>query len=272
MSFPPSSTRRAGNDRADPDRSRPGGIRVVLVSLAASVLLHLLLVGVYQYFVGRLDAPVGPLDPPEVVTQPEGLRVVELPDLPEPAPDPEAAEPLDEDPEDEPEPEETEPDADVAEGTDEADEAAEDGPTVAEILRGSEEGDARIWRPVAPERTALTPEERARLRLRGRVDALSDSLLAEEERLRSVTDWTFTDEDGNRWGISPGRIHLGDTSVPLPFGFSAPPSVDDIGRSEWERIRQGAEREAVRESWRERAEAIRERRDAERADSADADH
>lgn len=269
MSFPPSSTRRAGNDRASSDRSRPGGIRVVLVSLVASVLLHLLAVGVYQFFVGRLDAPVTLLDAPEVVTQPEGLRVVELPDLPEPVPDPEAAEPLEEQPEDEPEPEEPEPEADAAAETDET---PEEGPTVAEILRGSESGDARIWRPVAPERTALTPQQRARLRLRGRVDALSDSLLAEEERLRSVTDWTFTDEDGNRWGISPGRLHLGDTSVPLPFGFSAPPSVDDIGRSEWERIRRGAQREAVRESWRERAEAIRERRDAERADSTGTDN
>lgn len=270
MSFPPSSTRRAGNDRASSDRSRPGRIRVVLVSLAASVLFHVLAVGVYQYFVGRLDAPVTPLDAPEVVTQPEGLRVVELPDLPEPVPDPEAAEPLEAEPEDEPETEPTEPEASAE--AEETDETAEDRPTVAEILRGSEGGDARIWRPVAPERTALTPEQRARLRLRGRVDALSDSLLAEEERLRSVTDWTFTDEDGNRWGISPGRIHLGDTSIPLPFGFSAPPSVDDIGRSEWERIRQGAQREAVRESWRERAEAIRERRDAERADSTGTDN
>lgn len=270
MSFPPPSP-RAGNDRAPSDRSRPGGIRVVLVSLAASVLLHLLAVGVYQYFVGGLEAPVGPFDPPEVVTQPEGLRVVEVPDLPEPSPDPEAAEPLEE-AEDEPETVETEEEADAAAEAEDADEPAEDRPTVAEILRGSEGGDARIWRPVAPERTALTPEQRARLRLRGRVDALSDSLLAEEERLRSVTDWTFTDEEGNRWGISPGRIHLGDTSLPLPFGFSAPPSVDDIGRSEWERIRQGAQREAVRESWRERAEAIRERRDAERADSIGTDN
>lgn len=224
---------------------------------------------VYQSLVGSATAPAPRVPPPEAVSQPEGLEVVVLPDLPEPEPEPEVAEPLEDEPDVEPEPEEDAESDAPAEPATERPDAAEDRPTVAEMLRVPESGDARVWRPIAPERTALTPEQRARLRLRGRIDALADSLLTEEERIRAATDWTFTDDEGNRWGISPGRLHLGDVSIPLPFSFSAPPSVDDLGRADWDEIRRGAESQAVRESWRERAEAIRERRDAERADTSD---
>ena len=34
---------------------------------------------------------------------------------------------------------------------------------------------------------------------------------------RRARDWTF-ERDGERWGISPDGIHLGDVTIPLPIG------------------------------------------------------
>ena len=80
-------------------------------------------------------------------------------------------------------------------------------------------------------------------------------------------DWTYTDDDGKRWGVSPGRIHLGDITLPLPFGFgTAVGKRDEVNDLLWqwdELYRQGVRAE-VAETWRDRAEAIRMRRDRER--------
>ena len=81
-------------------------------------------------------------------------------------------------------------------------------------------------------------------------------------------DWTRTDEDGKRWGVSPGKIHLGDVTIPFPYSFSAPPANrDQVGRRvwEWDEIESGAVAGAVRANWKDRAAAIRARKEAERA-------
>jgi hypothetical protein len=83
-----------------------------------------------------------------------------------------------------------------------------------------------------------------------------------------ATDWTYTDEEGRRWGLSPGRLHLGDFSIPLPFSFQLPPGRRDevmargTGRSRT--ILRGAPPPRSG-SWAERAREIRERMDEERA-------
>ena len=78
-------------------------------------------------------------------------------------------------------------------------------------------------------------------------------------------DWTYTDEEGTRWGVSPGKIHLGDITIPMPFGFGAPPMVREQNASDiwaWDDIERGAARKGVRDYWKERAEVIRRRKDA----------
>ena len=107
-----------------------------------------------------------------------------------------------------------------------------------------------------------TDHERAALRAYARIHALNDSILAEIERGQRGTDWTWTDEEGRRWGLSPGKLHLGGVEIPLP-AFS--PTADQRERyREWAEIRAQADQGAIDETFVDRVEAIRERRDAER--------
>lgn len=125
----------------------------------------------------------------------------------------------------------------------------------------------RLWAPVDPERQLLGAQEIIELDLRAAVAAFSDSLSAAQQRAESLTDWTWTDGEGGRWGVSPGKIHLGDITLPLPFGFGATPGNRD--RLMEEARRNGEiERQAITgvivQTWEERLRAIRERADRER--------
>jgi hypothetical protein len=128
--------------------------------------------------------------------------------------------------------------------------------------------DPRLWTPVDPERQLLGAEEIMELDLRVAVAAFADSLAAARERAESLTDWTWTDGEGGRWGVSPGKIHLGDITLPLPFGFGATPGNRD---REMEAARRNGEieRQAITgvivQTWEDRLRAIRERADRERA-------
>ena len=140
------------------------------------------------------------------------------------------------------------------------------GPTAAERLR-PRAGDLRLWAPVDPEITKLTREEVMRLLLVAELEDLADSMAIAEEIARRGTDWTYTDDEGRRWGVSPGKLHLGDITLPLPFGFSASPweREQNAGRIwAWDDINQAAARKGVQDVWKERAEAIRRRMEAER--------
>ena len=69
--------------------------------------------------------------------------------------------------------------------------------------------------------------------------------------------------------MSPGKLHLGGVSIPLPFGFGPPPDYDGEGaRRAFEAadIDRAAGDRAVRESWRERVRVMRERREQQRAE------
>ncbi len=141
-------------------------------------------------------------------------------------------------------------------------------PSLGERLR-RENGDPRLWRPISPDLVAPTPDELLRLRLAAAIEAANDSAMAEAERLAESLDWTHTDDQGGRWGVSPGKIHLGDMEIPLPFGFGPPPDYNgdqadwayrmtDIGRA--------AGSLAARMSWKDRMEIMRQRREARRAE------
>ncbi|HEV2735557.1 MAG TPA: hypothetical protein VGV85_12005 [Longimicrobiaceae bacterium] len=120
--------------------------------------------------------------------------------------------------------------------------------------------------PAGPEQT---PHEEYMGRLGATLGEYHDSVAAERARARDAADWTRTGEDGSRWGISPGRIHLGGVTIPLQNHPSAghafggnPQAREEAGRET--RQRGEIDRQAADRSLRERARATRERKRAER--------
>ena len=152
-----------------------------------------------------------------------------------------------------------------------ADAAARSVPvTAAERLRPTEK-DPRLWFVLPEEIVGLSPEQRAQLDLAIAVEALQDSLAVAAELAQLGTDWTHTDAEGQRWGFSPGEsggvnLHLGGITIPLPFGFAAPPNSLAARRArEDAEIAGQAGRQEAAQTLRDRAAEIRRRRDAERA-------
>ncbi|MDH5589703.1 MAG: hypothetical protein OEZ37_06625 [Gemmatimonadota bacterium] len=140
-------------------------------------------------------------------------------------------------------------------------------PTAAERLRPEYTAEV-IWGPVDPALLELTLEERLELELAGRLESWRDSVNAVRTAEEALLDWTHTDDEGRRWGVSPGQLHLGDVTVPLPFTFGTSTDRRDYTRQrqwEWEEVERGKATGLLRDSWKDRAQAIRERRDRERA-------
>ena len=235
--------------------------------MGISLLLHLGVLLLYPRLLQRI--PSGALPPPSgaaPATPSPGTEVVNLVELPSEeevdAPRPEE--------ESEPEPEvPAEPSAVPSAGAGEESPEAVEGEaptTAAEALR-PRAGDPRLWAPVDPELTDLSREEYLRLRLLAELEGMADSAAIAEEIARRAREWTYTDEDGRTWGVSPGKLHLGDVTLPLPFAFGAPPAVrEGMGDRvwEWDEIQRGAEKGDILRTWKERAEAIRKRKEAER--------
>jgi hypothetical protein len=138
-----------------------------------------------------------------------------------------------------------------------------DGGTSAERLQPGFR-DRRLWAPLPEEFRTLTPEQREEILIANRFQAWNDSAAAAAAADAAMRDWTFTDGDGDRWGISDGQIHLGDLTLPFPFTVGGSAAQRDYLRSFDEMARQGATA-LIQQSVRERQEAIRARRDAERA-------
>jgi hypothetical protein len=154
----------------------------------------------------------------------------------------------------------------------ETEEDAEESPrpSVAERLL-PQMVDPRLWAPVELMGVELSDTERAELLLSGMIRSWNDSVAIALALSDRATDWTYTDGDGRRWGLSPGRLHLGDFSIPLPFSFSG--SMEgamlrrrDLADQEWIRqdLLRGRIQGEIREVWIERTRAIRERVEAER--------
>ena len=144
------------------------------------------------------------------------------------------------------------------------------GRRAADVLR-VRSSDTRLWREAIPEAFELTEAQRMQLELDGKIEEWADSVAIALAAEYALTDWTTTDDQGRRWGISEGQLHLGDITLPLPFYFSGN-SIQraQAARRAWEDqdILNGTNNQAVRSSWRERAEAIRRRRDRSRDENA----
>ena len=242
-------------------RSRPSNRWVFGVGLLLSAIVHL---GVFVllYHAAFVPVPVaGPrLDPDEIPPSP-GLRVYNLA-VDGSAPAAGAERP--EEPRPEPTPEAEAPPEEAGEAT---------RRTVAERLR-PRMVDRRLWAPVDvpawAEEEALTTED-VEGRIARRLGVWNDSATAAAERARRATDWTVEDSSGGRWGISPGRIHLGKLTLPLPLML--PPPSGPVGErvDEWSEIQDQAAREAARQSFEDRVRAIRERREREREEAKEED-
>ncbi|MFW6079517.1 MAG: hypothetical protein ACODAE_07850, partial [Gemmatimonadota bacterium] len=237
-------------------------------------LVHLLVLAIASRVLVGPDAPSEVAPPPGAVeaVRPDPMQAIELTEVAAAeAPEARAAP---EEPAVEPEPEPAPQPTEVAEPpdeTDEVDEPAARPPSPAERLR-PRMGDPRLW--AAPSELAPGEEpsamDRARGRVAGEIDALNDSVAAAIEAQRRSREWIVEDDDGGRWGISPGdggmpQLHLGDIAIPLPFSFPVSPEVQDR-MAEWNAIQGQVNRQAVDDFLEERAEAMRERADRRRRD------
>ena len=230
--------------------------RVISAGIIASVLLHILFIRLSPLVVRYLEPDVGLFPTRRVLrVPPQGMRALEV-RVTERAPVEVAPEP-------QPEPVELEP-GEVVE---------EVGPplTAAERLH-PRVGDWRLWVVPSVRRPSdLTAEERAaqiRARLYAELEAYDDSVAAELARLADQLDWTVG-EEGNKWGVSPGQLHLGPITLPLPLVFGPNPATQREmadQAAEWDAIRRQAGQAAIEETFEERVRAIRERRERERAE------
>lgn len=241
--------------------------RALRVGIGASAALHIALILLYSV-VGTQWNPretVLAVESPSRVSS--DMRVVQVIEIEPPDLTPEP-------PEDLPEPiEEVQPDlrnvGPPAPDPFELDERPV-GRRAADELR-VRSSDSRLWRQAMPEMFELTDVERMQLELAGRIEEWTDSVAEGLAAEYALTDWTTTDDQGRRWGISPGQLHLGDITLPLPFYFGGTAMQrEQFARRAWEDqdILNGTNAQALRSSWRERAEAIRRRRDRDQDGNA----
>jgi hypothetical protein len=262
----PSLPEGAGPPPSARYRSRSGYRRAFWVSLGISALFHLGMVLLYPSLLVRAPVWSPPFGPSALPARPLGTELLNLQELPaEENPD---VLPPEEIPDTEvPAVEIRSPDVGAGENP-ETDllRSLAPGPTAAERLR-PRAGDLRLWAPVDPELTKLSETELMRLLLSAELEDLADSMAVAEELARRATDWTYTDDEGRKWGVSPGKLHLGDITIPLPFGFGVAPFTREQNAARlwaWDDINQAAGRKGVQDVWKERAEAIRRRMEAER--------
>jgi hypothetical protein len=264
---PPPDVGRPEAEGPDPVRKPPAaGVRrrdnysrALPWALGASFLIHVLLV----LFVSRLLdlSERGFLGLPPDAPPPDGIEVVDVPT-------PEPLEPLTEPQRPDIRPGEQEVIQVVPGEPDEVDGATAEperrGLTNAERLR-AQFTDRRLWVPYPDEpwpahvaQAYARADSAVRALLRVWLDSLS---LSEEER-RRATEWTFGEGD-EKWGISDKGLHLGDITIPIPFGalfgYSMSPNAQKTRQMirEFNEIRQQDIETDIR---KERDEALKEMR------------
>jgi hypothetical protein len=232
--------------------------RVLWVGLAVSLVAHLVAVGLVG---GWLEPdPTRAVQPqtPMIAEPPPGMRAVEIAAAEPQAPAPEEPEePEPEEPE-EPEPEPAPEPAPVAGELTPADTLTAADRLAPRVV------DPRLWEPMVLLPLEPTIEE-VEARVGAAIEMMNDSMLAEAEAAMRARDWTVVDEDGGRWGISPGKIHLGSLTLPLPIWLPVDPEAAREQR-QWYELDRALERTRILDTFRERVQAIRERRDRERAE------
>ena len=83
---------------------------------------------------------------------------------------------------------------------------------------GPEFGDPRlVVRPQAVPEAPIEDEDRYQRHIRGRLQAINDSISGEADRQRRANDWTITDRNGRKWGINERGPVVGGRNVPIPI-------------------------------------------------------
>ena len=241
--------------------------RALTVGIAVSAVLHVLVVVVYSVVMTQWNPPETVLGVDSRSAISSDMRVVrvveiELPDL--------TAEP----PEELPEPTE-DPSLELSDAGPpllsdifELSAPPPEGRPASEVLR-VRSSDSRLWRPAMPEAFELSDAEFMELRLAGRLEEWADSVALAVEAELALTDWRTAD---GKWGVTPGQLHLGGITIPLPFYFGGNSwQRDRASRRAWEdqTILNGVNTQDVRSSWSDRAEAIRRRQDGARDRNAE---
>jgi hypothetical protein len=127
-----------------------------------------------------------------------------------------------------------------------------------------------VWLPPSEDILIVrTPEEVVAQRIDALLGEYNDSVAAEAAAQARAMDWTVKGEDGKRWGVSPGAIHLGSVTIPVGdthFAVAAGRREEFAGRVRtWNEIQDQAVREEARGTFKDRVKAIEERMDRERA-------
>ena len=126
--------------------------------------------------------------------------------------------------------------------------------------------DPELWTRPSPLAVPFDRDAALRERVAGQLELYNDSVALAQARAARALDWTRTDAEGRRWGISPEGIHLGGFTLP-PIDFSPPPGKReeaDARVRDWEEIRRQGDIQEGRQSIEDRARAIRERVERER--------
>jgi hypothetical protein len=254
------------------DNPRASHRRALAFGSGLSGAVHLLVIILYSLGVTEWGPTENTLGVESTARPFAGMRVVQVVEIT-------AAE--DEAPEEDPEPVlEIEPEPEVQTLGPEvvagpADEGLEEERDRRGVVRAAEvlrvrSSDHRLWRAALPELFELTEAERLQLELAGLLEAWHDSVAIALASESALTDWTMTDEDGNRWGVSQGKLHLGSLTLPLPVQFGGTTwQRERASRRAWEDadILNNLNSQAARASWGERAKAIRERKDRQRREA-----
>ena len=126
--------------------------------------------------------------------------------------------------------------------------------------------DPRLWgAPAIGSPLPRTQVDIVRERVAESIRALNDSIAGEDAARKRASDWTVKGEDGKRWGISPQGIHLGGITLPAP-SFTPAMGSDAAKRASKDgEIAAQADRARIRDTFKDRAKAIRERKEKERA-------
>lgn len=239
-------------------RSGLGSRRVLWGAIAISAALHAFFIAIYPLFVRAIQPGALALPLTSSAAKPGGMQVIRLVEV-DAVPD--AARP--EQPIRIAPVEAANPDLEGPNvGEEPSIELEGFGETAAERLR-PHLSDPRLWAPLPPEFTELSLEQREELLVAGRLEEWNDSVAAAVAA--ATPNWAFTDSKGRQWGIADGKLHLGSIAIPIP-SFAAPAGPDrDYLRQFDEMARQSANAQ-TQQTVRERLEAIRERRDRERAE------
>lgn len=246
-------------DRAGPWRRGLGPRRLVWGAFAASVAVHVVIIALYASFFPRIVPSAPDYLVPVGASSQDGIQVMRVVEI-DVRPDVEV-------------PEEPELERVIERSAAVGSPTPEEGPVVDFARPGisavdrlrPDISDPRLWAPLPEEFRQLTLQQREELALSGRLQEWYDSISAVADAESAMTDWTFTDGDGRRWGVADGQLFLGGLALPLP-SFAPPPGSEARERAwQWDEIARQGRSVAVQQTVRERMEAIRARRDAERA-------